>query len=313
MMAAGRFQDASAAAGEVLSVARGNSEAGQILQDAVARSRGHGADEARTQVGRARNAARSANAQRLASGEYATAVAAEREAQRLFDAGRLGEATIKFYEASGQYRRAEVAAQNETTRREAAARADSLPAEPARGLPPPPAASQQADNRDALRVPPATQPSAEAAAPAPTPAPPTTPTTTVAPTTTVPAAPVAPPPPSAEAVAAARDAAITDLLARYKAAVEGRSLDAVKRIWPGISGREQEALRDEFRLASSITVNILNPRITATTDTATVTFIRDYVVVKEGQQLHSQSDATMDVRRNGASWVIDRIRFAVRR
>jgi len=134
----------------------------------------------------------------------------------------------------------------------------------------------------------------------------------VAPTTTVAPTPAAPQP-SPEAIAAARDAAITDLINRYKAAVEGRSLDAVKRIWPGISAREQEALREEFRLATSINLDILSPRIAASTDTGTVTFIRHYEVVKEGQRLQSQSNATMEVRRSGTSWVIEHLRFDVRR
>jgi hypothetical protein len=139
------------------------------------------------------------------------------------------------------------------------------------------------------------------------------PPTTVPPTTTVAPTPAAPPQPSPEAIAAAREAAITDLIGRYKAAIEGRNLDAVKRIWPGISAREQEALRDEFRLATSINLDILSPKIVAAADTGTVTFIRHYEVVKEGQRLQSQSNATMEVRRNGTSWVIDRLRFDVRR
>jgi hypothetical protein len=106
---------------------------------------------------------------------------------------------------------------------------------------------------------------------------------------------------------------ITDLLGRYKAAIEGRNIDAVKRIWPAMSAREHGALRDEFRRASSISVNILNPRIAGTADAATVTFIRDYEVVAEGQQLHTQSNATMEVRRSGASWLIESIRFDGRR
>ncbi len=84
-----------------------------------------------------------------ASGPYSAAVSAERDAQRLFDAGRLGDATIKFYDASRLFRSAEVAAQNETTRRETAARADSLgPERSGNAALPPPATSQQAENRE---------------------------------------------------------------------------------------------------------------------------------------------------------------------
>ncbi len=315
LVAAGQFEDASKAAGEVLGVAPGNSEARQIMADGAERSRGRGADEARTQVARARAAARSAGAPRLASGPYSTAVSAEREAQRLFDSGRHGEATIKFYEASGLFRSAEVAAQNETTRRDAAARVDSPPADrpgPDSGrtaaLPPPPAAAPAVENREPPRssAPPSTPPeTATAPAPAPTPPAPV-PTTTVPPTTTAPAAPAQP---SAEALAAARDAAITDLLGRYKSAMESRSLDALKRIWPGLTGALEARTRDQFRRATSISVNIVDPKILAATDTGTVTFVRLYEVVIDGQRLPAQSNATMKVRRSGTSWIIEDLAF----
>jgi serine/threonine protein kinase len=118
----GRFEEASRAAGEVLGVAPGNREAKRIMEDGAARSRGRGAEEARTQVARARAAARSAGAQRLAPGPYAAATAADRDAQRLYAAGRPEDATVKFYEASGLFRSAEIAAQNESAAREARAR-----------------------------------------------------------------------------------------------------------------------------------------------------------------------------------------------
>ena len=72
-------------------------------------------------------------------------------------------------------------------------------------------------------------------------------------------------------------------------------------------------MRDEFRQATSISVGIVDPKITATNDAATVTFVRHYEVVKEGQRLQSQSNATMELRRSGNSWVIDQIRFIPRR
>jgi len=306
LFAGGQFEDASRAAGEVLGVAPGNKEARQIMEDGAARSRGHGADEARTQVARARAAARSAGAQRIAGASYTAAANAERDAQRLYDAGRLGDATIKFYQASGLYRSAEIAAQNETTRREAAARAESTPEKPteiARAqLPPPPASTASG-----------TQAGPEPAAP-PTPAPPTTtaPTTTVPPTTTVAPAP-APAQPSAAELTAARDAAISEVLARYKSAMESRNLEALKRIWPGLTGGPEQRVRDEFRHASSISVGILDPKITAANETATVTFVRRYEVVIDGQPHRSQSDATMSLRRSGTTWTIEGIQFVVSR
>jgi hypothetical protein len=135
----------------------------------------------------------------------------------------------------------------------------------------------------------------------------------VAPTTSVPPAPAAPQAPSAEALAAAREAAISDVLSRYKAGLESRNLEAIKKIWPGLSGAQEDALRTQFRTASSINVGIIDPRISATNETATVTFVRDYVVMADGQRFHSQSDATMTLRRAGSAWVIERISFVPRR
>ena len=310
LVAAGRFEDASKAAGEVLGVAPGNSEARQIMQDGAERSRGRGADEARAQVARARSAARSAGAHRLAAPAYSAAASAEREAQRLYDAGRAGDATIKFYDAIALYRSAEVGAQNETTRRDAAARADSLPADRS--------ATETARNT-ALPSPPAAAPAGGAArgdtAPPPpvaAPTPPTAPTTSL-PTTSVPTtstvAPAAPAPPTAEALAAAREVAIGDLLLRYKSALVGLIFDAQTRLWPGLAGIEQERLRDELRRATSISVGIVDPQIVSTVDAGTVTFVRHYEVVIDGRPQKADTKATMEVKRSGNSWIIEGIRF----
>jgi len=87
----------------------------------------------------------------------------------------------------------------------------------------------------------------------------------------------------------------------------------LKRIWPGLSGVQEEALRSEFHRAKSISVGIVDPRISATSDRATVTFVRHYEVVAEGDPLRYQSNATMELRRSGNSWLIEQIRFGGRR
>ena len=87
------------------------------------------------------------------------------------------------------------------------------------------------------------------------------------------------------------------MLLRYTAAVEARSLDALKRVWPGLSGIPLQAMRSEFQNASRISVEIIEPRMSLSADTGTVNFIRRYdVVTVEGQPLHSESQAMMDVR-----------------
>ena len=296
----GRFEEASRAAGEVLGVAPGNREAKRIMEEGAARSRGQGAEEARTQVARARAKARSAGAERLAPAPYLAATAADRDAERLYAAGRPEDATVKFYQASGLFRSAEIAAQNESTAREARAR-------------PEPAAPQTATGSGRAPGPVSLPPSLPVSLPertdpiqVPAPVPP-------APTVTPPAPsppPAAAPAPAAETSAAARDAALADLLTRYRSALESRNLDALRRLWPGLTGVALERVRTEFRQLTRISVEIVDPRISGSGDNATVNFIRRYdVVTVEGAPLHSESHATMDVRRAGASWVIEGIRF----
>jgi serine/threonine protein kinase len=298
----GRFEEASRAAGEVLGVAPGNREAKRIMEEGAARSRGQGAEEARTQVARARAAARSAGAQRLAPEPYLAATAADRDAQRLYAAGRPEEATVKFYQASGLFRSAEIAAQNESAAREARAR-------------PEPPTPHKAGESDSGRVPaPVSLPQALPVAPPEKPEPTQVPAPVPPAPTVTPPAPSPPPAaasaPAVETSAAARDAAIADVLTRYKSALESRNLDALSRLWPGLSGQALERVRSEFRQSTRISVEIVDPHISGSGDTATVSCIRRYdVVTVEGQPLHSEEHATMDVRRAGASWVIERIRF----
>ena len=163
LVAAGRFEEASRAAGEVLSVAPGNREAAAIMAEGAARSRGRGAEEARSQVARAKASARSAGAHQHAASSYSAALAAERDAQRLLDGGRPGDATVKFYEASGLFRSAEIAAQNEVASRDRGAReraarekperpAVTEPARPAPAATPPPT-TVPADKTDPAQIP----------------------------------------------------------------------------------------------------------------------------------------------------------------
>jgi serine/threonine protein kinase len=310
LFAAGRFEDASRTAGEVLSVAPGNSEAKRIMEDGAARSRGRGADEARTQVARAKASARSAGAQQLAPGPYGAAITAERDAQRLYESGRPGDATVKFYEASGLFRSAEIATQNEITARDARQRAErAAPATPEKAPgtePTRPAATPSAPPQST--VPPPLEKTESVQIPS-VPTPPPAVILPAPPRPTPPAAlpPEAPPP------APGPEVAVGELLAQYKSALEARNLDALKRLWPSLSGAPQEAIRNEFRHASQITVEIVDPHISVSGASGTVSFIRRYeLVTVEGQRLRTETRTTMDIRRPGGAWLIDRIRFEPR-
>jgi serine/threonine-protein kinase len=293
-----RFADASRAAGEVLAVAPSNDEARRILAEGASRSRGDGAEEARSRMIRARSSARAANAPALAAGSYRAASDAEREAQRLFQAGRLADATAKFYEASGLFRSAEIAAESnaaaEAERRRqaqiAAERERERRAQPEPAPTPAPASPPVATGTPLPALPPASSPGAlppPPAPPAPAPAP-------------QPETPRAPP---------AEDA-IRDVLDRYKSALEARSLDALKRLWPSLGGAQQAAIQNEFSHASRIDVDILDPRIAVSGNSATVAFIRRYeLVTVDGQRLNNDTRTTMTLQRANGGWVIEAIRF----
>ncbi len=300
--AAGRFEEASRAAGEVLSVAPDHAEARRIMEEGASRSRGHGAEEARARMTRARASARAANATSLASGSYRAASEAEREAQQLYQAGRLAQATAKFYEASGLYRSAEIAAESsaaaEAERRRVAdaerARRPGTPAEPA-PAPAPPVST----GAPVSAFPPAVTPGLP---PPPAPAPP--------PPAPAPTTSTNPPPPTESSSRAAAEDAIRELLSRYETALESRSVDALKRVWPGLGGAQQAAIENDFRNASRIHVEIIDPRIAVSGGSATVNFLRRYeLMTVDNQRLSSDTPTTMTLRRADAHWIIESIRF----
>jgi serine/threonine protein kinase len=116
----------------------------------------------------------------------------------------------------------------------------------------------------------------------------------------VPAAPVSPPP--QEAIAAVID--------RYRAALEQRSMNALKAVWPGLSGAQQAAIESDFANARSIEVQLASPRITVSGGTATVVTRRQYQLrTRDGQQLRSESITTMTLRQSGSAWVIESVRY----
>jgi len=303
LFGAGRYDEASRAAGEALAVDPGNAEAKRLMSEGAARSQGKGVQEARTRTARAKNAAVAAGAASLAAAPYRAALSAEREAASLFKRGQLAEAMSKFWEASGLFRSAEVAAQTEAAVRAERARvaeAGRKPAEPTSGDAGSPAGTKPAPQT-----------------PLP---PPPIPTTTglplpAAPPVAVPAPPAAPPKqPAAETTPPPQispASAIQEILDRYTAALEGRSMESLKRVWPGLDTAQESAIRRDFQNARRIEVEIVDPQITVNGTRATVTFIRRYQVhTVDGQQLRSpDSRTTMTLQRVGTAWTIDRITF----
>lgn len=150
---------------------------------------------------------------------------------------------------------------------------------------------------------PAPQPPPASAAPATQPEPP--PPSVVVPQPAAPAPAVEPPPLSRERA--------NDVLERYKAALEARSLDQLKRIWPSLGGAAEAALREEFQHASRIAVDISETQVSTSGTTARISFVRRYsLLTEDGQRLQSTSQAAMDVHRSGDAWLIDSLRFTPR-
>ena len=303
LLDAGRFEEAARAAGEVLAVDPSNADARRLMDEAGLRSKGKGADEARGRMTSAKNAAAAASAQKLAAAPYNIAIAAEREAASLHKRGRVAEATAKYWEATGLFRSAEVAAQTEAAARIERARA-------------------QAEQKAAEQKQPDARPAEPSPQPTPLPPPPATvpppvPTTTGLPNTSAPpvappTAPVVPPQPApAEPTPpAAQGAGIPELLERYESALETRNIDAIKRVWPTLSGTQEAALRRDFQNASRIDVEIVSPQISVNGNSATVQFTRRYrLQTTDGQRLGSESRTTMTLQRVGQAWTITQIQF----
>ena len=140
-----------------------------------------------------------------------------------------------------------------------------------------------------------------AAAPAPVAAPPPPPAPTPAP---------APPPAPVDNSAAA----VQDLIARYKSALEARDLGALKQIWPALGGRQETAMKAEFDNARAIAVTLQGVNVSIAGNTATVTCRRDYVVTTSDRKtLNSATRMTMTLERKNGAWAIDNIRHEAAR
>jgi serine/threonine-protein kinase len=238
------------------------------------------AEAARGRMTESRASAQAAAAPDRASSEFRNADRRAQDAERLFKARRYEEAASRYYEASGLFRDAEAAARS----------AAAVPS-----APPEPTPSQSASQSAALPSPPpapvVTQPqSAPAPAVSPKPASP----------------PPAPPGPS-------DNERVAELVNRYKEALEARSLDRLKQLWPSLSGAPESAIRQEFQHASRISVDVSTPQIALNGGSGRVTFVRNYsLVTVDGQRLQSSSNVAMEVRRAGSGWVIESVRFSPR-
>ena len=245
-------------------------------------------DEARARMMRAKAAARDAGPPAINSPVFGAASAAEREGTRLQQAGRRAEAAVKFYEASGLYQSAELTAR-------------TFPSQP------PSSPASPVPQAKPIENPPAAPP---VVPPAPVQAQPTAPPpVTVQPP---PASPVKRPSPAVpsqpEPVPA--DTGVRELVRRYAQALEGRNIDAIKRLWPSLRGAQEDALRREFTHARQINVDVGAVDVNASGDNATATFLRRYeLITVDGARLLTSNRTIISARRSGSDWLIEGVRF----
>jgi hypothetical protein len=115
---------------------------------------------------------------------------------------------------------------------------------------------------------------------------------------------------AAAAANAAAESAIRDVLSRYELALESRSMEALKRIWPTLAGNQQALIRAEFEHARRIDVELVDPHISVSGASATVTLTRHYELLPTGGPVQrADTPTTMTLRRTNAGWVIDQLRF----
>jgi hypothetical protein len=104
------------------------------------------------------------------------------------------------------------------------------------------------------------------------------------------------------------------VLARYRTALESRDIGSLKRIWPALAGRQEDALRNEFEHARSIAVGFEGVDVRPTNSGATVTCRRSYTVTKEeGQTLKTTTTMIMTLVRRDGPWSIETIRHEAAR
>jgi hypothetical protein len=126
--------------------------------------------------------------------------------------------------------------------------------------------------------------------------------------------PAATPPPPPERVEESPAAAAQALLTRYRAALQARDIGALKRIWPSLSGRQEEALRNEFEQSRAIAVGFDGVDITPTSSGATLTCRRSYTVTTaDGHTLSTATRMIMTLARRDGVWSIETIRHEVAR
>jgi hypothetical protein len=140
----------------------------------------------------------------------------------------------------------------------------------------------------------------------PPPTPPPEPAPTPAPTV------AAPPPPAAPAPAPAPDAGkqIRSLFAEYGAAIESRSVEAIRRVYPGISPAQSQEWEDFFRGVPAIDVELEVTGLQVSGDAAAAQLAGVYVFVDPGTHRTKRENVAFQaqLKREGDHWRIASLR-----
>ncbi len=350
-IAAGDYGHARAATEKVLALAPSDGEALQLRRrlDEIARK---DAERALAQIGDAKAKAEAAGAPELAFQPFGAAQSREGEANHLFGAGRYGEAAAKSAETIELYRHAESAAQTErdlrmeNSRRAEAERrvnlqragsetarqaferdrdsavqagagdkardqfaeaeklADSARQKAATGdfegamhdYEAATSAMEQARTHalDALRK--------EAARP---PVPPVSPATVT----------TGQPPAASRETLESVQKAISDVLDRYKTAMETKDVGLLKSIWPALGTQQEQAFKQQWSYTRSLRVAFRRSKVERWEDaSATVTVqLHNEQQIDDGTSRRWDQKATFSFVRKGRSWLIDSAGFEAMR
>jgi serine/threonine-protein kinase len=103
---------------------------------------------------------------------------------------------------------------------------------------------------------------------------------------------------------------IRTVVNQYVAALEARSVGALKALWPSLPDVQERALRSEFANARSLQVRLADLRIDLNGATANVSALREYqLVTADGHRLASTTRMSMRMRRTGETWTIEGVTY----
>lgn len=121
--------------------------------------------------------------------------------------------------------------------------------------------------------------------------------------------PKAEPPPPPPVPAPDPRQQVEAVLASYAKAIENEDVDALKRAWPSLSGKQLKSVVDSFGFARAHQVRLDVTSVKATGDRAVATCNRhDRLETNEGKVIQNDSVATFDLRSTPQGWVIENLR-----